>query len=54
MFGPFYYYGQFSATAGDAESVLNTVLHRSVLHQHPSDRAAGEPFSFHSVDKTLV
>lgn len=48
------YYRQFSPTAGDAESVLSVVWHRSVPHQHPSDRATGEQFSFRSVDKTLI
>lgn len=50
----FHYRWQFSPTAGDAEPVLNTVLHRSVLHQRPSDRATAEQFSFRRVDKTLV
>lgn len=50
----FYYHWQFSPAAGDAESVLNTVWHGSVLHQRLSDRATAERFSFRRADKTLV
>jgi len=50
----FYYYWPLFPTAGDAESVLNMVLRRSVLHQHPSDRATGEQVAFSTVDETSV